>query len=147
MTLTYGIDLDILPLDLHTKEQVCTFVCSAMRVFTDRQTHTHTDDVKTITPVADAGRKNGKVRSNQTFYSFTGRRCMAGCCTLSYIFLTKGGCLGWHWSVPAIARLSLALAKMESANPDLKTKGIPMYGKNCTTQGRVASVCQNIYCM
>ncbi len=31
------------------------FVRSAVRVFTDRQTDRHTDDVKTITPVADAG--------------------------------------------------------------------------------------------
>ncbi len=54
MTLTYKLDLDILPLDVHTKDQVCMFVRSAVRVFTDR----HTDDVKTITPVADAGCNN-----------------------------------------------------------------------------------------
>ncbi len=33
------------------------FVRSAVRVFTDRQTDRHTNDVKTITPVADAGCK------------------------------------------------------------------------------------------
>ena len=61
MTLIYKLDLDILPLDLHTKDQVCMFVRSVVRVFTDRQTHTHTDDVKTITPVTDAGCKNIKL--------------------------------------------------------------------------------------
>ena len=52
MTLTYKLDLDILPLDLHAKIQVCTSVRSVVRVVTDRQTHTHTQtyDVKTITP-------------------------------------------------------------------------------------------------
>ena len=59
MTLTYELDLDILPPDQHTKDQVCMFVRSAMRVFTDRQTDT--DDVKTITPVADAGCNEGSI--------------------------------------------------------------------------------------
>ncbi len=46
MTLTYELDLDILPLDLHAKIQVCMSVRSAVRVVThghtDTQTHTHT---------------------------------------------------------------------------------------------------------
>ena len=42
MPLTYGLDLDILPLDLNAKIQVCMSVCLAG---TDRQTdrHIHTD--------------------------------------------------------------------------------------------------------
>ena len=39
MTLTCQLDLDILPLDIHAKIQVCLSVCSAVRV---RQTDTHT---------------------------------------------------------------------------------------------------------
>ena len=56
MTLTFELDLDILPFDLHAKIQVCTSVRSAVSA---RQTHTHTltDDAKTITPVADTGCK------------------------------------------------------------------------------------------
>ena len=50
MTLTYELDRDIRPLDLHTEIQVCMSVRLAVRVVTDRQTDTHTDDVKTITP-------------------------------------------------------------------------------------------------
>ena len=46
MTLTYELDLDILPLDRHTKIQVRMSVRLAVRVVTD----THTEDVKTITP-------------------------------------------------------------------------------------------------
>ncbi len=42
MTLTYKLDLDIIPLDLHTKDQVYMFVRSAVRVFTDTYTHTQT---------------------------------------------------------------------------------------------------------
>ncbi len=38
MTLTFELDLDILPLDLHTKNQVCMSVRSTVRVVT----HTHT---------------------------------------------------------------------------------------------------------
>ncbi len=38
MTLTHEPDLDIFPLDLHAKNQVCTSVCSVVRVVT----HTHT---------------------------------------------------------------------------------------------------------
>ena len=42
MTLTYKLDLDNLPLDLHAKIQVCMYVCSVGRVrWTDRHTHTH----------------------------------------------------------------------------------------------------------
>ncbi len=58
MTLTYELDLDILPRDLHTEILVRITVrlavrvvtdrqisreSLAMRVVTDRQTHTHTD--------------------------------------------------------------------------------------------------------
>ncbi len=54
MTLTFELDLDILPLDLRTEIQVCMSVRLAVRVVThtqtDTQTDTHTDDVKTITP-------------------------------------------------------------------------------------------------
>ncbi len=39
--LTYILDLNILPLDLHAKIQVRMSVCLAVRVVTDRQTHTH----------------------------------------------------------------------------------------------------------
>ena len=54
MTLTFELDLDILPLDLHAEIQVCTSVRSAVRA---RHTHRQNDDAKTITPVADAGCK------------------------------------------------------------------------------------------
>ena len=54
MTLTYKLDLDILPLDLHAQIQVSMSVLSAVRVVTDTHTQgftdTQTDDVKTITP-------------------------------------------------------------------------------------------------
>ncbi len=51
MTLSYNLDPDILPLDLHTKIQVHTSVFSAARVVTP--THGKIDDTKTImiTPV------------------------------------------------------------------------------------------------
>ncbi len=42
MTLTYKLDLDILPLDLHAKFQVRMSVRLAVRVVTDTQTDTHT---------------------------------------------------------------------------------------------------------
>ncbi len=53
MTLTYKLDLDILPLDPNAKNQDCLFVRSSARVVTDTHTdtHRHTDDVKTITPI------------------------------------------------------------------------------------------------
>ncbi len=50
MTLTFKLDLDILPFDLHTEIQVCMSDRLAMRVVTHRHTHTHTDNVKTIIP-------------------------------------------------------------------------------------------------
>ncbi len=50
MTLTFGLGLDILPLDLHTEIQVCMSIRLAVRVVTHRQTDRHTDDVKTIAP-------------------------------------------------------------------------------------------------
>ncbi len=46
MTLTFKLDLNILPLDLHAKIQVLKSVRLAVRVVTD----THTGYVKTITP-------------------------------------------------------------------------------------------------
>ena len=60
MTLTFELDLDIPPLDLHTKIQVCMSIRLAVRVVT----HRHTDDVKTITPdtsQCDVGCKNDRV--------------------------------------------------------------------------------------
>ncbi len=52
MTLTYKLDLDILPSDLHAKIQVCMSVLLARIVKqTDGQTETHTNDAKTITPI------------------------------------------------------------------------------------------------
>ena len=50
MTSNFEPDLDILPLDLNTKIQVCMSVRLAMRVVLYRHTDTHIDDVKTITP-------------------------------------------------------------------------------------------------
>ena len=51
MTLTYELDLDILPLDLHAKIQVCTSVrLGFIARRTDGHTDTQTQDVKTITP-------------------------------------------------------------------------------------------------
>ncbi len=48
VTLTFELDLDILPLDIHAKIQVC----SVMRVRrTDRHTYPH--NVKSITPFPD----------------------------------------------------------------------------------------------
>ena len=47
VTLTFELDLDILPLDPHPKMLVLMSVLSAVRVAMDRQTH----DVKTITLV------------------------------------------------------------------------------------------------
>ncbi len=43
MTLTFELDLDILPLDIHTEIQVCMSVRLAVRVVTHTHTHTHTD--------------------------------------------------------------------------------------------------------
>ncbi len=52
MTLTYKLDLNILPLDLHAKIQVHMSVRSARIVRrTDTHTHRQTKDVKTITPI------------------------------------------------------------------------------------------------
>ncbi len=56
MTLTFKVDLDILPSDLHAEIQICMSVNLAVRVVTD--THRQTHDVKTITPVTDAGCKD-----------------------------------------------------------------------------------------
>ncbi len=58
MTLTYELDLDILPLDLHTKIQVRMSIRVAG---ISRRTHRHTHDVKTITHahhVIDVGCNN-----------------------------------------------------------------------------------------
>ncbi len=52
MTLTLELDLDILPLDLHAKIHVRMSVRSAgIARQTDGQTHTQTNDVKTITAI------------------------------------------------------------------------------------------------
>ncbi len=60
MTLTLELDLDVFMLDLRAKIQVSMYVCLARKVRrtdtqTDRQTDRHRNDVKTITPAADAG--------------------------------------------------------------------------------------------
>ncbi len=47
VTLTFKLDLYILPLDLHAKIKVCMSVRSAVRA---RHTHRQNDDAKTITP-------------------------------------------------------------------------------------------------
>ena len=66
LTFTFELDLDILRPDLHAKFKVWTLVPSVRRArrthtqtdrHTDAQTHRCTDDVKTITPSADAGCK------------------------------------------------------------------------------------------
>ncbi len=54
MTLTYEIDLAILPLDLHAKIQVCTSVRSAVKVVTDRRTDTRCQNYY-IRHVTDVG--------------------------------------------------------------------------------------------
>ncbi len=42
VTLTFALDLDILPFDLHAKIQVCMSVCSAVSTrHTDTHTYTH----------------------------------------------------------------------------------------------------------
>ena len=51
MTLTFELDLHILPLDLH--DDVFPYVCP----FGRESGNTHTHDVKTITPIIDAGCK------------------------------------------------------------------------------------------
>ena len=56
--MTYKLDLDILPFDLHAKIQVRTSVRSAVRVVTDRHTYGRTHDVKTITPDTDVACNN-----------------------------------------------------------------------------------------
>ena len=56
MTLTFELDLDILPLDIHTKNHVRMSVRSALRVVTHTQTHrnTHTQTMsKLLHPIAD----------------------------------------------------------------------------------------------
>ncbi len=60
MTLTYKLDLDVLPLDLHAEIQVRMSVLLAMRVVTD----THTDDAKTIT--SDTSQTWGVMRKSRT---------------------------------------------------------------------------------
>ncbi len=51
MTLTYKLELDILPLDLQSKIQVRTSVCLAVTEVKHTHTDGHTDDIKTITPI------------------------------------------------------------------------------------------------
>ena len=57
LTLTFNLDVDILPLDLHAEFQVRRSVRLSWRLVTDTLTHLLTHDVKTITPIADAGCK------------------------------------------------------------------------------------------
>ena len=47
MTLIFELDLDILPIDLHTENQLCMSVSLPVRA---RQTDRQNDDGKTITP-------------------------------------------------------------------------------------------------
>ncbi len=60
MTLTFELDLDILPLDLHIEIQVFMSVCLAVRVVTDTHTDTQTMS-KLLHPtrhIRDVGCKN-----------------------------------------------------------------------------------------
>ncbi len=57
LTLTFKLDLDILPPDPHAEIQIRMSVCLVRRVVTHVHTDRQTHDVKTITPVADAGCK------------------------------------------------------------------------------------------
>ena len=57
MALTYKPDLDILPLDLHAKNQVHTSVHSPAGGVTHTATHRLTHNVKIITLTADGGGK------------------------------------------------------------------------------------------
>ncbi len=59
MTLTFELDLDILPHDLHTKNQVRMSVRSPVRVVTDTQKDGQTMS-KLLHPIADAGCNNMK---------------------------------------------------------------------------------------
>ena len=56
MTLTYKLDLDILPQYLHAKIPVCMSIRLGGRV---RQTLRQTENVKTITPHVSEGVKKG----------------------------------------------------------------------------------------
>ncbi len=65
MNLTYELDLDNLPLDLHAKIQVSLSVHSAVRVVTDGQTDGRTDtrcQNYYTRHVTDVGCKNGLQR-------------------------------------------------------------------------------------
>ena len=95
VTLTFKLDLDILPLDVYAENQVSMSVCSVVRVVTG--THRQTDDVKTITPVADAGCKKlhtlWKLRTEVT------PRCIL--VFLSFFFcMSTDMALGGQWNVP-----------------------------------------------
>ncbi len=73
VTLTFELDLDNLPLDLHAKIQVCTSFRARQM---DRRTERHIDDAKTITPVADAGCKKGaKIDICVKYMQVTSRTC------------------------------------------------------------------------
>ena len=61
--VTYELDLDILPLDLHVKMQVRMAVRSARRA-----RHRCTDNVKTVALSADAGCKNSLLHINRGTY-------------------------------------------------------------------------------
>ncbi len=72
MTLTFELDLDILPLYLHAKIQVCMSVRFAKRVRqTDGHTHRQTDNVKTITPdLSETGVKTIGTNTDKTIIMF-----------------------------------------------------------------------------
>ena len=63
MTLVYGLDLDILPLDLHAKIQDCMSICLVGRV---RRTHRQTDNARTIIQSADVGCNDTSIDQNIT---------------------------------------------------------------------------------
>ncbi len=75
MTLTYKLDLDILPLDLYAKIQVPMKVRSPRKV-RQMHTHRHTDNVKTITRDTSKGcNKDNLFRSHKVVFSDT-KHCL-----------------------------------------------------------------------
>ena len=80
MTLIYELDLDILPL---AKIQVCTSVRLTFIARRNPDTHTHTPDVKTITP-----------DTSEKWVVNIADRCTVGC-ALIYFLLTDKGATRW----------------------------------------------------
>ncbi len=84
MTLTFKLDLDILPLDLHAEIQVGMSVRLAMRVVTDTHTDTQTH-TRCQNYYTDVGCKNG-VRDKTTHlttyrhFTVTESRCKIVLC-------------------------------------------------------------------